>query len=236
MINLLNSKKETIVLTERKHDLLKVGKIKLTQHSSIESMPPPPDEQLPSPPSCFIAGSLVLMANMSWKPIESVKVGELMYSSNGPVECVEAQVTRLGNKKMITFEDQSLFWSEEHSFWTRNDDVEWFWCYNTDTWRQEVSSGHIGGLLNDNSLRNGELLLEYAHIDGWKLQKSKLAEDSFGFDENTSLYLPATHGALIVVNGYLVGACINERNFDYTKIKWDRTIVDYKHSLLVEEY
>ena len=183
--------------------------------------------------TCFTAGSLVLMADLSWKAIEQVKVGELMWSVDRPVACVEEHVTRLGNRRMITFDDQSLFWSEEHAVWTRDMfKDEWWWSYNSNMWRWEAETGIIGGLLDNLSIRNGEIALEYAHIDGWKLQKSQVAVGEF--NEHTPLYLPFTGGAPIVVNGYLVGAGVNERNFDYKSIKWNDVMSKYKESKLVE--
>jgi hypothetical protein len=173
------------------------------------------------------------MADMSWKAIEAVKVGELMWSTDDPVACVEEYVTRLGDRKMITFDDQSLFWSEEHAFWTRDMmGDQWWWSYNADMWRWEVETGVIGGLLDNYSIRNGEIALEYAHIDGWKLQKSQVAVGDF--HEYTPLYLPMTDGAPIVVNGYLVAAGVNEKNFDYTTIKWT-AVTSYKETNLLEE-
>ena len=138
---------------------------------------------------------------------------------------------------MITFDDESLFWSEEHSFWTRMDNKEWWWSHSADTWRWEVESGVIGGLFDNSSIRDGELLIEYAHLDGWRLQKSKVSD--IKFDSSTPLFLPVTNGAPIIVNGYLVGACVNQHNYDYTNLKWSEHKFDYTklkldESLLVD--
>jgi hypothetical protein len=39
------------------------------------------------------------------------------------------------------------------------------------------------------------------------------------------LYLPRTEGGeLIVIDGYLVGAFVNERAFDYDRLDWDRRV------------
>jgi hypothetical protein len=219
-------------LTEQKLSLLKSGKVKLNPVDPYTRLAPTPT---PISPMCFLAGSLVLMADMSWKAIEQVKAGELMHSINGPVKCVEEHVTRLGNRLIITFDGSDLFWSEEHAFWTRDlMGDEWWWSYNADTWRQEVNAGVIGGLLDNYSIRSGEIALEYAHMDGWKLQKSQVAVGEF--NEDTPLFLPVTHGAPIIVNGYLVGAGVNERNFDYKSIKWENFVIQYKESMLVESY
>jgi len=225
-----NTKNTKTPLTEQKHDLLKSGKIKSTPVAPnvLHGVIPSVGGDLGT---CFVAGSLVLMADMSWKAIEDVSVGEMMYSVDGPVACIRQHVTRLGNRKMITFDDESLFWSEEHAFWTRLNDKEWWWSYNANQWRWEVEVGMIGGLLDNNSIRNGELLIEYAHLDGWKLKKSKVANGDF--NEYTPLYVPITDGAPIVVNGYLVGAAVNEYNFDYKKIEWNGVLINREELNLV---
>jgi len=185
----------------------------------------PPSDNISD--TCFPAGSQVLMADLTWKNIESVQVGELMYSVDGPAECVKEYVTTLGNRRMITFADQSIFWSEEHAFWTRENDRDWWWSYNADRWRGEVERGVIGGLLDNNSIRTGEIEQEYAHVNGWRRQKSQVAVGMYS--ENFPLYVPLTNGEPIVVNGYLVGAGVNEHAFDYTKIDWDKIIAQYKN-------
>jgi len=192
-------------------------------------VPPAPPNPIPTSgesSTCFPAGSQVLMANLTWKNIELVQVGELMYSVNGPAECIKEDITTLGNRHMITFADESIFWSEEHAFWTRENDREWWWSYNADRWRREVETGLIGGLLDNSSMRTAETTQDYAHISGWRKQKSQIASGTY--DPDYPLYLPMTNGAPIVVNGYLVGAGVNEHGFDYTKIKWDQVVKHYK--------
>lgn len=227
MSNNLNIKNISVELSKKTIDKSpKLGKIKLSPTSAINMNGVSPG---PVSPTCFPAGSLVLMADLSWKAMEQVKLGELMWSVNGPTECVEEYVTTLGNRRMITFEDESILWSEEHLFWTKSEGKEWWWTYNADIWRWEVDIGATVGLIDNYSLRDGEILLEYAHLDGWKLQKSKVIEGDY--NENTPLYLSKTNGEPIVVDGYLVTAGTNEFVFDYSKIKWDDAVSKYKKSL-----
>jgi hypothetical protein len=108
---------------------------------------------------------------------------------------------------------------------------EWWWSYNADKWRLAVDTGSIGGISDNFSIRSGEIALEYAHLDGWKFQKSKVIEKSF--NQTTSLFLCKTDSDPIIVNGYLVGAGVNKSNFDH--FKWKKVDVEQlnKDSLLV---
>jgi hypothetical protein len=180
--------------------------------------------------TCFPAGSKVLMANQAWKNIEEVQVGELLFSVDGLAECVEEHVTFLGDRKMISFSDKSLFWSEEHAFWAKSDNKEWWWSYNPNRIIYEIEIGLLGGVKNTSSIINTLSNLEFAHTDGWK--KADVVVDQTGiYNEKTPLFLPMTTGAPIVVNGYLVMSQLNEFRYDYTKIVWDNIILQFKEKI-----
>ena len=60
----------------------------------------------------------------------------------------------------------------------------------------------------------------FAHVDGWRLNApvhiKPLERDGM------PLYLPlTTNGGLIIVNGYLVGASVDEHKCDYGTIEWN---------------
>lgn len=168
--------------------------------------------------SCFPAGSKVLMGDCSWRNIEEVKVGDMVMGVHGPVPVVDIDHPILGHRRMMTFEDGSLAWSEEHMLWARErGGREWWWCANPHQWRFEVSVGHLGGLKDNYSMFWGGGF-EYAHVDGWIAQKVKM-DPSYTAD--TRLYLPVTTGSPIIVNGYVVGARVNEFGFDYNTIAWN---------------
>jgi hypothetical protein len=177
--------------------------------------PPPPNE---GGSTCFPAGSMVLMADGSWKLIELVVVGDMVQGVHGP-EVVKAMDTPLlGSRKMMAFDDGSCIWSEEHLFWTNKDNVEWWWTANPPLWRREVVTGIIAGLKDNFSVRTGDGF-EFAHLSGWaKRNVIKVG----GYNPRTKLYLPITNGSPIIVNGYLVAGGANEFGFDYSTINWNK--------------
>ena len=79
--------------------------------------------------SCFIAGTLVLMADYTWKKIEDVQEGEYVIGMDGkPNRVITPYQALLGNKRaMLTLSDGSLTWSAEHLIWMRGEDKKEFW-------------------------------------------------------------------------------------------------------------
>ena len=164
------------------------------------------------------AESKVLVASDAWKNVEEITLGELVMGADGaPAEGVDPYVTKLGQRKMLSFGDDSIFWSEEHAFWTKDSgDKEWWWSAEPDTWRAEVEEGVIGGLKDNFTLRSGRGY-KVAHLEGWKSMSVRFHPE---FTSETPLFLPRTNGVPIIVNGYVVGASVNEFNYDYTQFTW----------------
>lgn len=172
----------------------------------------------PTPITCFPAGSKVLMADGSWNLIENIVVGDYVMSPDGPVPVVDVHLPILGNRKLLSFADNSIKWSEEHLFWTKDfDDKQWWWSFNPEAWLHEVESGEVIGLKDNSTLRGPEIPVKWAHLDGWRSQEIIELESDYW----TQLYLPITNGAPIIVDGYLVTAGANEFKYDYTKIDWN---------------
>ncbi len=183
--------------------------------------------------TCFVAGCRVLMADLSWKAIETVRKGELAMGPKGPVLIEEVDVVTLGPQRaLLTFEDDphgNLVWSDEHTMWVRTAaGDEWLWSYNPDHWRQEVGVGAIGGLKDNHSLLTGPDV-QYAHVlEGFV---SRTVREHSRPDSALPLYLPRTNGSPIIVEGYVVGAGINEAAFDYSQIEWLKDYLPIKQAL-----
>lgn len=172
------------------------------------------------PPTCFPAGSKVLMADGTWNLIENVKAGDMVMGMGQPEPIIEVDRPILGPRRMMGFADGSLRWSEEHAMWTRDAaQTQWWWSANPDMWQREVRLGAIGGLYDNSTMRSGADAAEWAHISGWKT--NTYSSISPAVDPNTRLYLPRTNGSPIIVNGYVVGAGVNQAGFDYAVLDWN---------------
>lgn len=169
-----------------------------------------------TPPTCFPSGALVLMADYTWRRIETVKEGEMMWGPRGPEPVVKMDRPYLGTKRrMLAFSDGHR-WSEEHAHWVRRNGKAWWWSANPNMWRNEVKVGAIGGLKDNASMLHGDDV-EFAHLQGWKANQIRVIPTA----ADTKLYLPMTSGSPIVVDGYLVGAGVNEAGYDYEALDWD---------------
>jgi hypothetical protein len=169
--------------------------------------------------SCFPAGALVLMADGTEKPIEQVVEGDMVMGALGkPVRIEGVDRPVLGSRSLMQFEDGSLQWSDEHLLWGRRDGHEWWWGANPVRWRFEASIGHVGGLFESAGIMEGWFGTEFAHVDGWKQNDVQPVANP---DPYTQLYLPYTNGSPIIVNGYVVGARVNEWDYDYRAIHWE---------------
>jgi hypothetical protein len=167
---------------------------------------------------CFPADSFVLMDDGKWKKIQDVKAGDVAMGMGKPVMINSVEKPRLGERRMMQFGDKSLAWSEEHAMWTRdNAGSQWWWSANADMWRAEVSVGVMGGLKDNSTMRSGTNVSDWAHLDGWKAN----TVTTIPADATTPLYLPRTGGSPIIVNGYVVGAGVDETGFEYSKLDWD---------------
>jgi hypothetical protein len=178
------------------------------------------DDYIPPPPiTCFPADSQVLMSDGSWKAIQTIQVGDMVMGMSGPTAVTEMDRPLLGQRKILRFADNSLRWSEEHAMWTRDaSQSQWWWSANRKLWLREADIGAIGGLADNQSMRTGDQAVEWAHIDGWKANQI-IEEPPHNF--NTRLYLPRTSGSPIIVNGYVVGAGVNQTGYDYSQLDWN---------------
>jgi hypothetical protein len=168
------------------------------------------------------------MADGSTKLIQMVEAGDFVMGADGkPTEVVRLHETILGGtelglRKMYTFkEDTKHQWSEEHCYWTKRDDEEWWWSVNPTQWQYEVQVGAVAGLKDNNSLRYG-FDVQFANLDGW-VNRTPVVVNR---DPNTPLFLPITKGVPIIINGYVVAASVDEQSYDYTKFSWDKTKIN----------
>ncbi len=169
--------------------------------------------------TCFPSGSLVLMGDGSWKIIEQLRVGDTVMGIDGPTQVIKIERPLLGTRKILKFADNSLRWSEEHAMWTKDaTGSQWWWSANAPMWKKEADTGAIGGLTDNSSIRTGEQAVAWAHVSGWKTEDIVVEE---GNPFNTRLFLPITSGSPIIVNGYVVGAGVNQAGYDYSLLDWD---------------
>ena len=182
--------------------------------------------------SCFIAGTLVLMEDLSWKKIEDIHKGDKVIGLNNTVNTVlQPYKTVVGNRRSImTFQDNSIFWSSEHAFWIKSEDQEYFGTHDYNQYLREkndiiqMDDGSVfiyGGLTKKPPIVI-TTAVDYAHIEGWKKQLA-IIDNSFPSDtEVYSLIVTGSHS--YIANGYVVSGFAHDDDFDYSNIKWEKLL------------
>jgi hypothetical protein len=173
--------------------------------------------------SCFIAGTLVLMADGSLKPIEEVQVGEQVAGLDGINRVVDLYQPVLGNyRSMYTFTTRDLFFTAEHPFWVRTSEGENWGVHAYSEYLYEKRYTHVNpdgtyfGPTRDPYAMTEPT--EHAHMRGW-LTKKAVVDRSFGDD--TRLYQLITDGShSFLANGYLVSGR-TRNDYPYESARWE---------------
>ncbi|MDR9847005.1 hypothetical protein [Herbaspirillum huttiense] len=164
---------------------------------------------------CFPTGSQVLMADGTTKDIEAVEDGDLLATINGnaaPVRYLHRAI--MAGRRLASFDDGSLSWTEGHLFWARREGKEWWWSASKKGFKRNVELGFLPGLNDNESVLEG--VVEYAHLAGFVRRDVSLDEA----DYNMKVFLPMTaDGAPIFVNGYLVASWVDESLYPYAEMR-----------------
>ncbi|KVL49954.1 shufflon system plasmid conjugative transfer pilus tip adhesin PilV [Burkholderia territorii] len=168
--------------------------------------------------TCFPAGTRIMMADGSWEYVEKIKVGDMVMTPLGPEAVLDVETPLLGDRKMVSFEDRSFFWTDDHAFWTRRDGAQAFGVVDKQSWMRGVELGVVKGLPNNDDVRLlDDRWDEFAHIDGW--QRKRVVKHDM--NPNTKVYLPIVGGChMIIAEGYVVSAGANGFDFDYNTFDW----------------
>lgn len=178
--------------------------------------------------SCFIAGTKVLMADRTMKNIEAVRIGEQIIGIDGKAHNVIALYpTRLGERSLLKFTDNSLSWSEEHPLWVRHEDGSQYWgVWGAGAYLREMRIPNpklppecrdfgLKKRLPDTLFFNN---VEYAHVDGWKWKEVMIDRTA---TSDTVLYDLVTDGpGTMIVNGFVASAFATDKHFDFEEVRW----------------
>ena len=165
---------------------------------------------------CFVEGSLVLMADLTWKHIQTVQAGDYVLGPRGPARVQRLHVVELGERKLLSFaEDPRHMWSEEHPYWVRKNGKQWWWAANKEMLQDQFRSGLLRGLKDSNSLLDGQA--EFATLNGFV---NRTPVTMIAANPKQKLYVPVVENSPIIVNGYVVGGFLSEYQFDYSTFDW----------------
>ena len=165
--------------------------------------PPPPP---PRPSTCFIKGSKIMMADYSEKPIEEIKVGDLVLSGKTlkPVSVIILMSSNVKYANLIGFNDIEPFAKENHTFISPNKKRV---CANPEMAlsKKHWNKDDLG------KLENGTLLYKIGENKEKKVEKIENMKNKL-VEEDIYLYDIITTDNTFIVNNY----CVND---DFPDIK-----------------
>lgn len=173
--------------------------------------------------SCFVAGSLVRMADFSLRAIEDVAVGDWVRTAVGISRVYELYRPVLGERALYRMAvDGKCVTSGEHSLWTRSPVTgeQWWSTRDMQQWLIEAATGDgpwFGGHLPfDLTHREGEVW-GFAHERGWV----DTAWERVPAGPKTQLYhLHLEQGGSYFVDGYLVSSVADTGGVDWESFRW----------------
>ena len=100
---------------------------RVSRPADRRALPPPPPKVYDSvrQVGCFIAGTLITMADGFSKNIEDVVVGDRVVGKDGSINTVQELIRpKLGDRKLIGFNGGTCFLTNDHPVWVENKQ----WC------------------------------------------------------------------------------------------------------------
>jgi hypothetical protein len=180
--------------------------------------------------TCFPSSTKILLCNGRWMSIEDIRPGDEVMSFYGNCNKVlDIYHTTLGDRFMMGFSDESLFFTPEESLWAKNDKEEYWTVSNYNMFLAEENLNYfINGVSYARyGLKRKKPILQihemkYAHLNGW-IEHIPRTYGRKKFDVSTVVYNLIPDGdSTYFVNGYITYGAISDEFIDYTKYEWKR--------------
>lgn len=182
----------------------------------------PPRRPISDNRSCFLAGSMVSMADGSRWPIERIGLGEEVQTATGTGTVVGLHRPKLGERPLFAMSDGGCITSAEHGLWSMAPDGRQWWATrDLEQWRREVEDGmssDFGGHEPfDLTDKEGRAWM-FATEDGWQYSRWVRLQAK----PETQLYhLVLDQGGSYFVDGYLVDATHAGDTISWEGFKWN---------------
>jgi hypothetical protein len=169
--------------------------------------------------TCFMEGTLILLADGSWKKIEEFIGGEIAHTLSGFGKVLELETTTLGVARRViglTAGASTLYLSDDHPVWTRfSEGDDWWGTYNMNQYLSEKDLGVGSFLTRDAVALRVHTEYAHAHISGWV----KTRPVYYNLPSNTPLYhLDLEQGGSYIANGFVVSS--HPRDKDFENVNW----------------
>ena len=134
-------------------------------------------------PCCFSSESMVLMADMTYKAIAEIQIGEQIINDAGNISSViNTKQTVVGNRKMIKFANKNIVVTDDHLFLT---DKGWkTWNPNYVISNNHPNAVYLKGLNRTTPIQSGDKL-RVAYQDNNVTHFNFVEYDSLGITSHT---------------------------------------------------
>lgn len=166
-----------------------------------------------------VSGSLVLMADYSWKNNSEIREGDKILGADlKSATVVETIIVSLGNKRVFSLlEKPYVRFNETDSLWAIDKNREWWWVESAGPLTLEWQKNKIGLKILDSIMVHYDV--QYATLNGF--EKQTVIDVSEEYSVHTTMPFFMTDRACpIIINGQVVASGINEYIYDYTEFKW----------------
>jgi hypothetical protein len=191
----------------------------------------------------YVAGSLVLMADYSYKEISDICVGDIILGADlNPSIVTESFSLKLSNRRIMSFlGNEQVRFTDCDLIWAKDSTRQWWWTENAHelqlAWknmRLNSKNHSLTGInIIDSMLVSYEV--EFATINGF--EKKTVIDVTEEYSGNALIPMFKTERFCpVIVDGFVVGGGICEHEYDYTKFNWldsyDRLVESGKLNLI----
>jgi hypothetical protein len=169
----------------------------------------------------LVSGSLVLMADYSWKSNAELCVGDYVLGADLlPATVTEIKTAEMGNfRRMLSFVENPQFqFTEVNMLWARDHERQWWWTDNVRVLQISWQRGYDVGLKKiDSHLVSYDV--EFATLGGFERRTIVDVTEKYSFDTEM-IFFKTDRCSPVIVNGYIFPSGINENIYDYTQFNW----------------
>jgi hypothetical protein len=168
-----------------------------------------------------VSGSLVLMADYSWKSNSDIRVGDIVLGADLIPSTVIHTITDTLTKykRMMSFlESPHVCFMENDTLWAKDSERQWWWVENAVMSQNNWRYNNLTPLkIIDSYLVSYDV--EFATLNGF--ENKTLVDVTDDYTSYTQIILIKTDRySPIIINGHVVASRLDEYIYDYTKFDW----------------
>lgn len=167
-----------------------------------------------------VVGSLVLMADYSWKSNTELCVGDYILGSDLiSATVIETHSMIMSNviRILSTIECPQLQFMESESLWAKDKNRQWWWVENVGLVQRTWKINKKGLKKIDSHLVSYDV--EFATLNGFEKRTIVDITENYSSDSNL-IFFRTDRCCPVIINGHVASSGLDEFTYDYTKFDW----------------